>query len=373
MRKEGLRELQGSEAVRECGECRIRRNGPAGDMTEGMEMNILILSAGTRNKVVQAFHRALNGNGRVVATDASPLAPALYDADKAYVVPRITAPDYLDRILELCRREEIRGVFSLIDPELSLLARERARFEAIGVTPVVSSYELCETCLDKYRMYGLLQKEGIRTARCWTTREDFQRARKAGEVSYPVFVKPQCGSASLNINRAENDETVKTLFDNDEDLMVQELMVGQEYGCDAYVDLVSGKCTSLFLKKKIRMRAGETDKSVSVKDPELFRKLALFAEKCGFRGMIDIDLFHDEHGRENETSEISEGEWFLSEVNPRFGGGYPHAYACGVDFPSQMIANLKGKENPVTIGDYETGIVMMKYNEIAIRREGELA
>ena len=106
-------------------------------------MNILILSAGTRNKVVQAFRKTLEGKGRVVATDASALAPALYDADKAYVVPRITAPDYLDRILEICRREEISGVFSLIDPELSLIAKERARFEELGVTVVVSPFELC--------------------------------------------------------------------------------------------------------------------------------------------------------------------------------------------------------------------------------------
>ena len=103
------------------------------------------------------------------------------------------------------------------------------------------------------------------------------------------------------------------------------------------------------------------------------KELAAFAEKCGFRGMIDMDLFHDEHGHENENGWIPEGEWYLSEVNPRFGGGYPHAYACGVDFPSQMLANLRGEENPVTIGAYESGVVMMKYNEIAIRKEGELA
>ena len=335
-------------------------------------MNIMILSAGTRNKVVQAYKRALGEKGRIVATDASNLAPALYDADKAYIVPRIMAPDYLDIILDICKKEEIKAVFSLIDPELSLIARERARFEAIGVTPVVSSYDLCEICLDKYRMYQLLQEKGIPTAKCWTTREDFFAARNNGEVEYPVFVKPQKGSASLNINLAENDETVETLFHNYDDVMVQELMRGQEYGCDLYVDLISGKCTSMFLKKKIRMRAGETDKSVSVKDPALMERLAAFAEGCGFRGMIDIDLFHDEHGKENESSEIPEGEWYLSEVNPRYGGGYPHAYACGVDLPSQMIRNLEGRENPVQIGNYETGIYMMKYNEIAICRENEL-
>lgn len=50
-------------------------------------MNILILSAGTRNKVVQYFVKALEGKGKVIATDMSNLAPAIYDADKYYIVP----------------------------------------------------------------------------------------------------------------------------------------------------------------------------------------------------------------------------------------------------------------------------------------------
>ena len=112
-------------------------------------MNILILSAGTRDKVVQYFKKELAGKGRVIATDCSNLAPAVYEADAFYLVPRITAPDYLDRVLEICEKEKITGVFSLIDPELSLLAKERERFLAVGTTPIISDYELVETCFDK--------------------------------------------------------------------------------------------------------------------------------------------------------------------------------------------------------------------------------
>ena len=91
-------------------------------------MNILILSAGTRDKVVQYFKKELAGKGRVIATDCSNLAPAVYEADAFYLVPRITAPDYLDRVLEICEKEKIKGVFSLIDPELSLLALHEKDF-----------------------------------------------------------------------------------------------------------------------------------------------------------------------------------------------------------------------------------------------------
>ena len=85
-------------------------------------MNILILSSGTRNKIVQYFKAVLKGKGKVICTDMSNLAPSIYEADHFYTVPRMTAPGYIDVIIEICKREKIDGVLSLIDPELSLLA-----------------------------------------------------------------------------------------------------------------------------------------------------------------------------------------------------------------------------------------------------------
>ena len=318
-------------------------------------MNILILSAGTRDKVVQYFKKELGDRGRIIATDCSNLAPAVYDADAFYLVPRITAPDYLDVILDICKKEQITGVFSLIDPELSLLAKERDRFLAVGTTPIISDYDLVETCFDKFRMYELLQKMQIPTGKCYVEKEAFYQAVERGEISYPVFVKPVKGSASIHINKVNSAKEIEVLFDLYDDQMIQEFMDGQEYGADVYLDMISGKCTDIFIKKKIKMRAGETDKSVSVKDEKLFELIRKFTEDCGFRGMIDIDIF-----------EIGD-TYYISEVNPRFGGGYPHAYACGVNMPKAVITNLAGQENEVRIGNYAENICMMKYNEIAIR------
>ncbi|EOS29897.1 MAG: ATP-grasp domain-containing protein [Kineothrix sp.] len=318
-------------------------------------MNILILSAGTRNKIVQYFKRELAGRGKVIATDCSNLAPAVYEADRFYLVPRISEPGYIETILDICKKEEIAGVFSLIDPELSLLAKERERFLAIGTCPIVSPYELVETCFDKYRMYQLLMDMGIPTGRCYVDKEEFYRGVEKGDISYPVFVKPVKGSASININKVYGRKEIEVLFDLYDDLMIQEYMDGTEFGADVYVDIISGRCTSIFLKKKIKMRAGETDKSVSVKEEELFRLLQNFVEKCGFAGMIDIDIFK------------IEDEYYISEVNPRFGGGYPHAYECGVNMPVRILHNLEGVCGEEEIGHYKAGVCMMKYNEVMIK------
>lgn len=317
-------------------------------------MNILILAAGTRNKIVQYFKRTFDGVGTVVATDASKLGPAIYDADKYYIVPPITEPGYIDKILEICKKEQIKGVLSLIDPELSLLAANEEKFKAVGTTIIGSSYDLCEMALDKMQMYEWLKAHGYNCARSWMDKEEFYKAMDAGVVSYPVFVKPYRGSASISISKVYDKETVDLLFAHEDDLMIQEFLDGQEIGADVYIDLISGEVVSIFTKKKIKMRAGETDKAVSFKDEKLFNLIEKFVNEAGYRGQIDIDIF-----------EIN-GEYYISEVNPRFGGGYPHAYESGCDHMKLILNNLNGMTNEKQIGVYEEGIYMMKYNEVKI-------
>ena len=146
------------------------------------------------------------------------------------------------------------------------------------------------------------------------------------------------------------------LFSHEDDLMIQEFMEGVEIGADVYIDLISGEVVSIFTKKKIKMRAGETDKAVSFKDPALFELIDKFVTEAGYRGQVDIDIF-----------EI-QGHYYISEVNPRFGGGYPHAYECGCDHMKLIMNNLNGIVNTKNIGAYDEGIYMMKYNEVKIVR-----
>ena len=324
------------------------------------QLNILILSAGTRNKVVQYFRKAFAGRGRVIATDMQAVAPAIYEADAYYLVPRITDPGYIDLVLDICRKERISGVLSLIDPELSLLAQNSDRFAEVGVTVIGSNYELCERALDKMVMYHWLRGHNYRCAQSWSNIDEFQAALDSGLVTFPVFVKPIRGSASSAISKVSDMDTIRLLFDHTPGLMIQEYLKGQEIGADCYIDMISGETVSIFTKKKLLMRAGETDKALSFKDPRLFELVTRFIQDSGWRGQIDIDIFD------------IDGEYYISEVNPRFGGGYPHAYESGCDHMSLILNNLQGKVNRAQIGEYEENTVMMKYNEVMIRKESNL-
>lgn len=321
-------------------------------------MNILITSAGTRNKIIQYFKKELSRiDGKVIAADNSELAPALYDADKFYLVPKIDDPNYIDKLLDICKKEQIDGVLALIDPELSLLAKNKDKFKEIGTITLVSNYDAVELAFDKYRMWKYLKKNGFKAAKTYLDKQQFYNDLKNNEISFPVFVKPNHGSASINISKVTTKEEIELLYKLYDDLIIQEYLNGQEIGADIYVDPISKKVVSIFTKEKIKMRAGETDKARSFKDEKLFTLITELVEKIGYEYIIDMDIFRINN------------EYYISEINPRFGGGYPHAYESEVNFPKLIINSLNGKENLPDIGSYDEDIYMMKYNDLKIFRK----
>ena len=321
------------------------------------------MSAGTRNKIIQYFKKALAGQGNVVAADMQPTAPAIYEADRHYIIPGIHAPGYMDAVLEICRKEKINGVLSLIDPELSVLARNEEAFKALGTTVIGSSYALCEMSLDKMQMYRFCRNHGFDTVDSWDNLAGFQKAVSSGQACFPVYVKPRCGSASEGVVKANDMAAVEALLTQakqENSMMIQQALEEQEIGADVYIDMITGEVVSIFTKKKLLMRAGETDKAVSIHNKKLFDLIEKFAAEAGYRGEIDIDIL------------VNGGKYCISEVNPRFGGGYPHAYECGADHMKLIVNNLAGSANQKKIGAYEDGVCMMKYSEIMIQKEDML-
>ncbi len=319
-------------------------------------MNVLILTAGSRVQTVTYFKRALAGRGRVITTDASELAPALYAADGHYVVPLISDPDYLSTILRICREEEIAVVLSLLDPELSLLARHVADFEAVGTQVMISPSEVVERSFDKWLMYQWLVEQNLPTPRSWIDLAECHADLDAGVAQFPLFVKSRTGSASAGIARIDDRESLDAAFAATPGLIIQEFLPGEPVDVDVYVDMISGEVVAQFAKKKLRMRAGTADKSVSFKDQSLFDLVSDFVTRCGFKGTIDVDLFSTPEG------------WSILEVNPRFGGVYPHAYECGVDFPTLLLNNVAGQVNQPNIGAYEADWAMLGYDGIIMHR-----
>jgi carbamoyl-phosphate synthase large subunit len=318
-------------------------------------MNILICSVGRRVKLVEYFRTELEKiNGKLIAVDCDTTAAALYHANIFEIVPRIDDPSYIHHIKNLCRKYNIKAVLSLIDPELTILANVKEEFENDDIQMIVSENEVIDICYDKYLTYQFLHEIGIPTVPTYSDIEQVIKELEYGKIEFPLIVKPRNGSASLGIQKISTIKELRAIKENNCDLIVQPFIVGEEYGVDCYIDMLSKEVTNIFIKKKLKMRAGETDKSISIIDLELKHLIEKLVHALKPIGPIDIDCFKTNSG------------YLISEINPRFGGGYPHAHELGQSFVSNIINNLNGIPNEQYSSDYEVGKTMVKFDNLLI-------
>lgn len=324
-------------------------------------MNLLFCSVGRRCELLKNFRKTLGDRVRLVVTDNSLYAPALEFADVSYQVPLITDPSYIPMILEICKKECIDAVTTLIDPEIAILAANREAFEALGITVLAPYQETAELCFDKYEMAKYLVSRGIPTIQTYGSFAEFKAAYDAGRIGFPVFVKPRTGSGSVGARRVDTYEMLEEVTASDASLIIQELMTGEDMDADIYVDTISHEPVAIFSKKKISTTIGGANKTISFKDERLFAFVKDALRAFRFNGPLDMDLFYQD------------GRYYLSEINPRFGGAYLHAYGAGVDFPAFIYHNVKEKTaNSDHIGEYDEEVVMMMYDSVVIRKLGEI-
>ena len=324
-------------------------------------MNILFCSVGRRCELLKNFRKSMSVGSKIIATDISATAPALYFADVQYIVPRIDADNYIDKILEICKAEEIDAVTTLIDPEIEILAKNRSRFEEVGVEVLAPYEETAELCFDKYKMFSYLSEKKIPTVKTYKDLEEFFCDYRLGAIAFPVFVKPRTGSGSVGARKISDLEELQSACEAEPSLIIQEFMECEDMDADVYVDTISHCPVNIFSKRKLETKIGGASKTISFSDESLVQFVRDTLNHFKFNGPIDIDLF-----RRN-------GQYYLSEINPRFGGAYLHAYGAGVDFIKLIENNLQGIENEPCFHNYEDGVVMMMYDSVVIKKKEELA
>lgn len=312
---------------------------------------LLLLNAGTRNSLIKQFIASFDGEAEILTSDSFELAPALYEACEAFLIPNFKEEDYSQKILEICKNNKVDAVISLLDPDLSILSKNRELFLDNNIIPIISSHDLVELCFDKYELAKRLSNLGLNTVPSFDCPKSYLEA-ELSFAKFPAMVKPKRGSGSAGLNIIRDKEDLQTFFNKSENKdawIIQPYLKVKEYGADLYFNIDDGNLVDYFVKEKVKMRAGETDKSIAIKDERIFSCIKKLSECFDFRGPIDVDIF------------LCDGEIMISEINPRFGGGYLHAYAAGVKFPEYILRNLRGENLAEQPCRYQEGSVLMKY------------
>ena len=312
-------------------------------------MNILITSVGRRGYLVQYFKEALNGNGKVYVSNSDGNSPAFKYADGSVISPLIYDEKYINFLLGYCQEHKIKMLISLFDIDLYILALNKDKFEKIGVKVIVSDKAFIQICNDKWLTFKYLQENSILVPKTYLCLEEVKRAIAKKEINFPLIVKPRWGMGSLEIYTADNlielDVFYKKIkrnieksylkFESQQDMnnavIVQEKIIGIEYGADIINDL-NGNYKNTIIRKKIGMRAGETDIAEIVQNKEIERITNQLALLTNHIGNLDIDILYD---REN---------YYVLEMNARFGGGYPFSHLAGANLPLAIIRWIQNEE-----------------------------
>lgn len=314
-----------------------------------LEMNILLTSVGRRGYLVQYFKEALNGNGKVFVSNSDKHSPAFKYADECAVSPLIYDNNYIDFLLEYCKEHEIKLLISLFDIDLYVLASNKSKFEEIGVTVVVSDKNFIEVCNDKWLTYNYLKENSILVPKTFLSIEETKKSLDNNELNFPLIVKPRWGMGSLEIFTADNMEELNIFYnkikrnieksylkyesrqDINNCIIIQQKIIGEEYGADIINDL-KGTYRSTVIRKKISMRAGETDTAKIVENNEILELAKKIADFSKHVGNLDIDILSDGN------------KYYVLEMNARFGGGYPFSHLAGVDLPQALVEWASGRE-----------------------------
>ncbi len=290
-------------------------------------------------------------------------APSLNVADVVEIMPSVFSDDYVDKLLDVCIKHQVDAVISLNDLELPILSKRKSEFTDIGVSVIVSDYDIIDICFDKYKTSQYIESIGLLYPKTYLTIDQVLVAVNNGDIKYPLVVKPRWGSGSIGVEFVYNEEELclsyallkskiqRTMLSKvsncDDNIIIQQKINGKEYGLDIINDF-NGNFQSVVIKKKIAMRSGETDKAVTVKDQHIFKVGQRIANSTKHIANIDCDIIEQD------------GCYYVLELNPRFGGGYPFSHEAGVNLPKAIVDWLHGNETDACNFNYVEGAAFSK-------------
>ena len=309
---------------------------------------VLFTCAGQRVDIVQAFGRA---GATTLAADVNELAPALWASDLRALVPAVDDPGYIPALAALVAEHDATLVVPLADLDHRLLAERREELGALVLLPGPETIALCE---DKYEAHRFFEANGVASPPTWL--EDDLPA----EIPFPVLVKARKGFGSRHIYRAESREELDFyLARTTVPSMVQRVCVGEEFSIDVFCD-IDGRCLGAVPRTMIESKGGESIKGMTIRDEELIRHGCRVSETMGIVGPANIQCFRE-----------PDGSLPVTDVNPRFGGGFPLPTAAGSGFPGLALALAQGERPEPRLGEFREGVLMTRFFSQVILERGD--
>lgn len=297
-------------------------------------------------------------NIRIVGIDVVLDKTVLQIVDAIYQVPKATSTEYVDCLLDICKKEKVDVLMPFMSVELLPLIERKHEFEAIGTKVSVSNRRCVEITNNKFNFYSFLKEKKLDVPKFAQIQNADELISACEECGYPdnaVCVKAtelsgsrgiriiQPGISKFDILFGEKpnsyyttmEELLSTLKEREKipQMMAMEYLPGTEGSVDLIAE--NGKILYMAYRESTVNLHSIPQEGELKENPEAYLIAKKVIEALNFTGNADLDFKNDKYGHP-----------VLLEINPRIAATMKIFKEGGLNLPYLRIKQLLGEEMP---------------------------
>ena len=343
---------------------------------------ITAIGGGSHGEQILKALRMSNNNYWILGTDAQKNCYNFNKTDKSSVLPLANENNYVDKLFDLIKKNNIQVLFHGCEPELKIFSKYRKQIEELGVFLPINDKQVIDLCMDKFKTNKKLLDLGFKCPQ-------YQIIKNKNDIKniswFPAVIKPYInGGGSANVYIVQNPKELQALSqfidlnDNSVSFFAQEYIghFDQEYTVGVLSDM-NGNCinsiamkrelkSALSIRYKVRNRTKKSNlgkfliisSGVSQGQIDTFKEIndqcRLIAKEIGAKGPLNIQCRFDKNNV------------YVFEINPRFSGTTSIRAMLGFNEPDILIQkklfNIKMKRN----FSYSKGFIARSISEVRV-------
>ena len=312
------------------------------------DITVLVTACG--NVYMYGTAKCLKENGerniRLIGADINKDDTILQMFDDYYQVPRGNAPEYVDSLLDICKKENVDVVIPIMSVELEALSKNKDRFFEIGTVVSVSDLKPLRIANNKLFLFDFMREHGLPLPKYCSVRniEDVDKAMDV--IGSPIVFKATEGSGSRGMRIIDSSKSRFDILFNEKpnscyttieefkdilsegqmpEMLAMEYLPGDEYTVDLLAD--NGRVLVSLCRRGLNVQSSIILGGVVEERPDITEMCNSIVEKLGLTGNIGFDI-----------KERADGTPVIMECNPRATAGIAEFIASGVNL---LYLNVK--------------------------------
>jgi len=287
------------------------------------DVRILFLAPNWRVSLLRSFKVSTTIKTFMVGADSSFHSSALKVVDKSYVIPKFSEVECVEKIQNICDKENIHTILPSTNKAIAFLDKNRSKFDYSNLLLYLPDHDLIQTCNDKRKLAEFFIKNSFASPDLIDPKKPFP--------GFFLIAKDPCsegGKSSFIVKDQIELSFYSKKFPNH---IFQRHIQGREFSIDWFSDK-EGNPVVIVPRERLVVRAGEVMVSRIELNSDIIESTKRLGAQLQVRGPANFQGFLKESG-----------EFLFTDINLRFGSGALHTIHAGANIPEMILHELLGQ------------------------------